>query len=52
VPAASDGEMVHFPPISARASRQQGGGAVVFEPNSSYNICRVDCLLSILLSPA
>jgi hypothetical protein len=35
-------------------SREIGNarGTVLFEPNSSFNSCRVDCLLSILLSPA
>jgi hypothetical protein len=35
-----------------RKSKMQARGTVLSKPNSSYNICRVDYLLSILLSPA
>jgi hypothetical protein len=47
VPAASDGEMVHFPAAPGGACLAPSRGRHrCFEPYSSYNICRVDCLLA------
>jgi hypothetical protein len=47
VPGASDGEMVHFPAAPGGACLAPSRGRHrCFEPYSSYNICRVDCLLA------